>query len=102
MTNQTQTETRETFEQLENFKEIKAPTINVGDHVRYTVEKYGVPDTRKCVYCVVKKISKDRQAFRVSGYKGDPAESWVLDLQNKFKNFRFYKKILQERVIQWS
>ena len=96
-----QTQTRETFEQLEGFKEIKPETINVGDHVRYTVEKYGIENTRKCVYAVIRKISQDRTAFRVSGYKSDPVESWVLDLENKFKHFRFYKKVQIERNIKW-
>ena len=98
---QTETQTRETFPQLEGFKEIKPETINVGQHIRYTVEKYGVENTRKCVYCVVSKISQDRTAFKVGGYKSDPCESWVVDLNNQFKTYRFYKKLEVERVIQW-
>ena len=92
----------ETFEQLEGFLEIKANQIEVGDHIRYTVDKYNVPDTRKCVYAVILKRSKDKTAFKVSGYKSDPCESWVLDLSNRFKTYRFYKKVVEERQIAWN
>ena len=92
---------RETFPQLEGWKEIKGPTLNVKDHFRYTVEKYGEIGTRKCVYAVVSKISKDRTAFKVGGYKSDACESWTLDLSNKWKTYRFYTKVEVDRIIEW-
>jgi len=76
---------------LKDYIEIKSTDLKVDDHFRYTSNVYKEPDKRKCCYAVVKKLNDDG-SFMVNGYK-PMYDDWKIDTQNKYKQYRFYKRI---------
>ena len=64
-------------------------TVKVGDHLRYTSNKYG-EDGRKCSYIIIKSIDEDK-VMTVNSYK-PIYDDWRIDPYNQFKHYYFYKK----------
>ena len=78
---------------LNGYGEIRGDTIKRGDHFFYSQNKYQ-EEGRKLVYGVCSSATKGR--LTVNGYvpKGQEPEHdpWVIDINNKFKEYRFYFK----------
>lgn len=102
MTDANTQQTHEDFDQLIGWEETDHTELTAGQHFRYTVDKYKQPGVRKCVYAIVDKVSKDKTAFSIGGYKSDPLERWTLDTTNQWKTYRFYIKTSEDRVIDWE
>ena len=87
--------TVENFEKLQGFNEVNPLDLKEGDHIRYTKKGYQT-ETRKCVYAVIKCINGS--CLFVESYTGKSPNgvtkpfSWTVDVNNKKKGFRFYKK----------
>ena len=77
-------------DKLKGYREISASTLKVGDHFRYTCNKFNEAG-RKVTYAVVKSVSQDRLYLWVNSYQPKFAD-WRLDLNNPSKLFRFYSK----------
>ena len=78
---------------LNEYVEVGGDTIKRGDHFYYSQNKYQ-EEGRKLVYGVCSSATKGR--LTVNGYvpKGQEPEHdpWVIDVNNKFKEYRFYIK----------
>lgn len=81
---------------LENYERIDFANLNVGDHFRYTSNKYQ-QQGRKIAYGVVK--SKGVSSITVNGYIPNPEEEspmypdWTIKHPDRNKQYNFYKKI---------
>lgn len=92
---------------LMDYSMIEFNKLKVGDHFRYTSNKYKDPrsgvdtveDGRKLTYAVVKTVDED--FFTVNGYQGKKTggvtvgnkyPDWKIEPKNKYKNYIFYKK----------
>ena len=90
--------TPEDKEKLKDYEVVKnLNSINVGDHFRYTQNKYQ-QQGRKLCYAVVHSIDYDNQILEVNGFKPKHSEeqkyaNWQIDYINKYKNYIFYKKV---------
>jgi len=85
--------TVENFEKLQGFNEVNPLELKEGDHIRYTKKGFQT-ETRKCVYAVIKCINGS--CLFVESYTAKDSNkkpfSWTVDVNNKKKGFRFYKK----------
>jgi len=80
---------------LENYERVDFGNLNVGDHFRYTSNKYQ-QSGRKLSYGVVK--TKDLDSITVNAYQPNPMEApmypdWTIKHPDRNKNYNFYKKI---------
>jgi hypothetical protein len=92
----------EVFEdKLNEYSEVDGNTIKRSDHFFYSQNKYQ-EEGRKLVYGVCSSATKGR--LTVNGYvpKGQEPEPdpWVIDVNNKFKEYRFYVKPTSVRPTQ--
>ena len=82
-----------TENKLNGYGEVGGDVIKRGDHFFYSQNKYQ-EEGRKLVYGVCSSATKGR--LTVNGYvpKGQEPEHdpWVIDVNNKFKEYRFYMK----------
>ena len=79
--------TIENFDKLKGYSEVNIDDLKVGDHLRYTSNKYKEIG-RKFAYGVVKSINP----LMVNSYKDVKYPDWKLDISNKYKNIRLYIK----------
>ena len=79
--------TIENFDKLRGYTEVNIDDLKVGDHLRYTSNKYKEVG-RKISYGVVKSINP----LMVNSYKDVKYPNWELDVSNKYKNIRLYIK----------
>ena len=77
----------EIHEKLDGYFEVKPSVLVVGDHFRYTQNNYKDVG-RKCSYGIVTETTP---GLKVRGYKSTYAP-WTLDVQNPYKELRFYIK----------
>lgn len=80
---------------LENYERVDFGNLNVGDHFRYTTNKYQ-QQGRKLAYGVVK--TKELGSITVNGYSPNPEEEpmypdWTIKHPDRNKQYNFYKKI---------
>ena len=80
---------------LENYERVDFGNLNLGDHFRYTSNKYQ-QQGRKLSYGVVK--TKDLGSITVNAYQPNPMEApmypdWTIKHPDRNKNYNFYKKI---------
>lgn len=80
---------KEEFEKLKDYVEVKAESLKVGYHFRYTVNLYK-EEGRKCCYGIVSGLENDNN-IKVKGYKSEYPD-WELSVNNKFKQYRFYRR----------
>ena len=78
----------ENFDKLKGYTEINVNDLKINDHIRYTSNKYK-DDGRKISYGVVKSINP----LMVNSYKDIKFPDWKLDINNKYKGIRLYKKL---------
>jgi hypothetical protein len=78
----------ENFDKLQGYTETTADKLKIGDHLRYTSNKYK-EEGRKIAYGVVKSINP----LTVNSYKDIKFANWKLDIMNKYKNIRLYIKM---------
>jgi hypothetical protein len=80
-------------DKLNGYKEVEGNSIKRFDHFFYSQNKYQ-EEGRKLVYGVCSSATKGR--LTVNGYvpKGQEPEHdpWVIDVNNKYKEYRFYVK----------
>ena len=85
---------------LNGYVEVGGDTIKRFDHFFYSQNKYQ-EEGRKLVYGVCSSATKGR--LTVNGYvpKGQEPEhdSWVIDVNNKYKEYRFYIKPNQTKKV---
>lgn len=81
---------------LLNYEQVDFANLNVGDHFRYTSNKYQETG-RKLAYGVVK--SKGLDSITVNGYCPNGEEplypDWRISHPDRNKKYNFYKKISQ-------
>lgn len=83
---------------LKDYKVVSPIELKVGDHIRYTSNRYKLPG-RKCNYVIIKKIIAE--GFLVNGYTPDNKNEypdWLLDPGNKFKKIKFYIKKEEDEI----
>jgi hypothetical protein len=85
---------------LNEYVEVGGDTIKRFDHFFYSQNKYQ-EEGRKLVYGVCSSATKGR--LTVNGYvpKGQEPEHdpWVIDVNNKYKEYRFYIKPNQTKKV---
>ena len=82
---------------LTDYDIIDFSSLILGDHFRYTQNKYKEAG-RKVAYGVVHGIDNNNQILEVNCYKSNDEEdykypNWKIDLKNKYKNYILYNKI---------
>jgi hypothetical protein len=80
---------------LLNYERVDFANLNVGDHFRYTSNKYQ-QQGRKLSYGVCK--SKGLDSITVNAYQPNPMEEpmypdWTIKYPDRNKQYNFYKKI---------
>ena len=80
---------------LDDYDITDFSTFKVGDHFRYTQNKYR-ENGRKLAYGVLHGIDKENKILEVNGYTNNDEEqkfpNWHIDISNKYKNYVFYSK----------
>ncbi len=82
------------LDKLKNYQEVEFETLEVGDHFRYTSNKYQ-QQGRKLAYGVVK--TKGFGSITVNAYQQNPEEEpmypdWTIVHPDRNKQYIFYKK----------
>ena len=78
-------------EKLAAFTEVPHENIQPGGHFRYTYNKFQGNGERTCVYGVC--TERSGADIWCKGYKST-YEPWKLDPDNRYKQFRFYMKVV--------
>lgn len=73
---------------LNGYKQIHYKELKKGDHFRITSNIYK-QEGRKCSYMIVKDIVDGK--LKCNSYK-ELYSDWIIDPNNKWKNYRFYYK----------
>ena len=73
---------------LNGYKQIHYKELKKGDHFRITSNIYK-QEGRKCSYMIVKDIVDGK--LKCNSYK-ELYSDWIIDPNNKWKNYRFYFK----------
>jgi hypothetical protein len=82
---------KENFNKLKGFSEVSNKDLDIGDHFRYTCDKWKDVG-RDCKYGIVVAIDDDGE-ITAQCYKPRPHyKPFGLYTSNSDKNFRFYKK----------
>jgi len=84
---------KEFSDKLKNYERVAVASLAVGDHIRYTSNKYKEVG-RKCCYSIIKEVNEDG-TFTVNGYSPNGVNQypdWKLDTANKFKRILVWKK----------
>jgi len=79
--------TIENFDKLKGYSEVNIDDLKIGDHIRYTSNKYK-EEGRRINYAIVQSI----HPLMVNSYKDVKYPNWKLDVNNKYKNIRLYIK----------
>ena len=80
--------TIENFDKLKGYSEVNIDDLKVGDHIRYTSNKYKEIG-RRINYAIVQSINP----LMVNSYKDVKYPNWNLDVNNKYKGIRLYRKL---------
>ena len=87
-------------QKLSDYEVTEFSTLKVGDHFRYTCNKYQERGHRKLAYGVVHGVDKENKILEVNGYTTNNEEpqfpNWEINLNNKYKNYILYKKKKQQ------
>ena len=82
---------KEDFDELDKYEEVQPSAINVGDHFRYTTNRYKTGG-RDCKYGICKGRD-DAGNIETTCYKPLPTyKPFILSKNNKYKELRFYKQ----------
>ena len=80
---------------LRDYDIISFSSLKMGDHFRYTSNKYR-EQGRKLSYGVVHGFDKENKILEVNGYTADDEDqkypNWNIDYNNKYKHYVFYTK----------
>ncbi len=69
--------------------------FKVGDHFRYTSNKYQIKG-RKLAYGVIHGNDIQNRVMEVNGYTNDDEQkypNWKIEVDNRYKQYVFYKKV---------
>ena len=89
--------TLENKHKLNDYEVVSFSDLKLDDHCRYTSNVYQATG-RKLAYAVIHEIDYENKVMKVNGYKSNHDEEkkypdWDLNLNNKYKNYIFYKKV---------
>lgn len=89
---------KDELNKLKGYSMIDLNDLEVGDHFRYSSNKYKELG-RKLAYAIVKRIEHQEDGsnlYYVNGYSPNGENQfpdWKIDINNKYKNYIFYQKI---------